>query len=172
MAAHGGLITREDLKAYQAKKRTPVRGTYRDLEVISMAPPSSGGTALVEMLNILEAYDLKSMGYGSAASLHLIAESMRRAFADRARHLADPDFNPGIPIERLTSKAYAAELRQHDPAGPRVEVIAQRASSGRRRATRPRTSRLLTATETPSRSPTPSRTATASRPSSVAPGSC
>jgi len=112
MAAQGGLITREDLKAYQAKRRTPLRGTYRDCELISMAPPSSGGTALIEMLNILEEYDLKSMGFGSAASLHLIAESMRRAFADRARHLADPDFNPGIPIARLTSKAYAADLRK------------------------------------------------------------
>jgi len=112
MAAHGGLITRDDLKAYQAKKRTPLRGTYRDCEVISMAPPSSGGTALIEMLNILEAYDLKSMGFGSAASLHLIAESMRRGFADRARYLGDPDFNVAMPIERLTSKAYAADLRK------------------------------------------------------------
>jgi gamma-glutamyltranspeptidase/glutathione hydrolase len=112
MAAHGGLITRDDLKAYQAKKRTPVRGTYRDLEVISMAPPSSGGTALIEMLNILEDYDLKSMGFGSAASLHLIAESMRRAFADRARYVGDPDFNATMPIDRLTSKPYAADLRR------------------------------------------------------------
>ncbi|MBE3072541.1 MAG: gamma-glutamyltransferase, partial [Acidobacteria bacterium] len=112
MASHGGLITRDDLKAYQPKKRMPVRGTYRDCEVISIAPPSSGGTALIEMLNILEDYDLKSMGYGSAASLHLIAESMRRAFADRARHLGDPDFNPMMPIDRLTSKAYAADLRK------------------------------------------------------------
>jgi len=111
MAAHGGLITRDDLKAYQAKIRTPLRGTYRDLEVISIPPPSSGGTALIEMLNILEGFDLKPMGYGSAASLHLIAESMRRGFADRARYLGDPDFNPGMPTLRLTSKAYAADLR-------------------------------------------------------------
>jgi gamma-glutamyltranspeptidase/glutathione hydrolase len=112
MAAHGGLITRDDLKAYQPEIRTPLRGTYRDLEVISIPPPSSGGTALIEMLNILEAYDLKSMGFGSAASLHLIAESMRRGFADRARYLGDPDFNPSMPIARLTSKAYAADLRR------------------------------------------------------------
>ena len=111
MAAHGGLITRDDLKAYQAKIRTPLRGTYRDLEVISIPPPSSGGTALIEMLNILEGFDLKPMGYGSAASLHLIAESMRRGFADRARYLGDPDFNPDMPTLRLTSKAYAADLR-------------------------------------------------------------
>jgi gamma-glutamyltranspeptidase/glutathione hydrolase len=112
MAARGGLISRDDLKAYQPKKRAPVRGTYRDLEVISIAPPSSGGTALIEMLNILEGYDLKSMGFGSAASLHLIAESMRRAFADRARYVGDPDFNPTMPVDRLTSKPYAADLRK------------------------------------------------------------
>ena len=112
MAAHGGLITRDDLKAYQAKIRTPLRGTYRDLEVISIPPPSSGGTALIEMLNILEGFDLTPMGYGSAASLHLIAESMRRGFADRARYLGDPDFNPDMPTLRLTSKAYAADLRR------------------------------------------------------------
>ena len=112
MAAHGGLITREDLKAYQAKTRTPLRGTYRDLEVISIPPPSSGGTALIEMLNILEGFDLTPMGCGSAASLHLIAESMRRGFADRARYLGDPDFNPDMPTLRLTSKAYAADLRR------------------------------------------------------------
>jgi gamma-glutamyltranspeptidase/glutathione hydrolase len=112
MAAHGGLITRDDLKAYQAKIRTPLRGTYHDLEVIAIPPPSSGGTVLIEMLNILEDYDLRSMGFGSAASLHLIAESMRRGFADRARYLGDPDFNPLMPIARLTSKAYAAALRK------------------------------------------------------------
>ena len=112
MAAHSGLITRDDLKAYQAKIRTPLRGTYRDLEVISIPPPSSGGTALIEMLNILEGFDLTPMGYGSAASLHLIAESMRRGFADRARYLGDPDFNPDMPTLRLTSKAYAADLRR------------------------------------------------------------
>lgn len=112
MAAQGGLITQEDLKAYQARKRTPLRGTYREYEVISMSPPSSGGTALIEMLNILEGYDLKSLGFGSAASLHLIAESMRRAFADRARYIGDPEFNPAMPIARLISKAYAADLRQ------------------------------------------------------------
>jgi gamma-glutamyltranspeptidase/glutathione hydrolase len=112
MAVHGGLITRDDLKAYQAKIRTPLRGTYRGLEVISIPPPSSGGTVLIEMLNVLEDYDLRSMGFGSAASLHLIAESMRRGFADRARYLGDPDFNPSMPVVRLTSKAYAADLRK------------------------------------------------------------
>lgn len=112
MKAHGGILTREDLKAYQAQKRIPVRGTYRGYEIVSMPPPSSGGIALVEMLNILEGYDLASEGFGSARTIHRMAESMRRAYSDRAQHLGDPDFNSAIPIERLTSKDYASELRR------------------------------------------------------------
>jgi gamma-glutamyltranspeptidase / glutathione hydrolase len=111
MKAHGGLITRADLKAYQPRKRVPLRGTYRGYEVLTMPPISSGGTALLTMLNILEGYDLKAKGFGSAASVHLMAESMRRAFAERARYLGDPDFNPTMPIERLVSKEHARELR-------------------------------------------------------------
>jgi len=111
MKARGGLITRQDLKAYQPRVRAPLRGTYRGYEVIAMPPVSSGGTALLEMLNLLEGYDLAGKGCGSAASVHLIAESMRRAFADRAHHLGDPDFNREMPIERLISKDYAARMR-------------------------------------------------------------
>lgn len=111
MEAGGGLITHEDLLAYEAKVREPVRGEYRGHEIISMPPPSSGGTALVQMLNILEGYDLADSGFGSAETLHSMAEAMRRAFADRALHLGDPDFNPAIPIDRLTSKSYANDLR-------------------------------------------------------------
>jgi len=112
MAANGGLIDREDLKAYRPRKRVPVRGTYRGFEIISMPPISSGGVALIQQLNVLEGYDLKSLGFRSAASIHLIAEAMRRAYADRARYLGDPDFNPGMPVSRLISKEYAAELRR------------------------------------------------------------
>ncbi|MGE5360322.1 MAG: gamma-glutamyltransferase [Bacteroidales bacterium] len=112
MAAHGGLITRDDLKAYQPKKRVPLAGTYRGCDVIAFPPVTSGGTALIEMLNILEGYDLKASGPSSALTTHLVAEAMRRAFADRARYLGDPEFNPGMPIERLTSKSYAATLRK------------------------------------------------------------
>jgi gamma-glutamyltranspeptidase/glutathione hydrolase len=112
MQAHGGLITRDDLKNYTAVRRAPVRGTYRGYDVISMPPPTSGGVALIEMLNILEGYDIASMGSGSAAAIHLLAESMKRAFADRAEHLGDPDFNKEMPVERLMSKAYATELRK------------------------------------------------------------
>lgn len=112
MQARGGLITRQDLKAYRAHKRVPLRGSYRGHEVISMAPPSSGGTALIQILNVLEGYDLSASGYGAAATIHLVVEAMRRAFADRAQFLGDPDFNPALPIARLTSKDYAAELRK------------------------------------------------------------
>jgi gamma-glutamyltranspeptidase/glutathione hydrolase len=112
MKANNGLITREDLKNYQAKQRAPIRGTYRGYEIIGMAPPSSGGISVQLILNILEGYDLKSEGAGSARNLHLIAESMRRAFAERAQHLGDPDFVKTMPIERLLSKEYATQLRK------------------------------------------------------------
>ncbi len=112
MAAHGGLITKEDLMSYVPKKRAPIKGTYRGYEIISMPPPSSGGVALVEMLNILEGYDLASDGFGSARTLHRMAEAMRRAYSDRAQYLGDPDFNTDMPLDRLTSKSYATELRK------------------------------------------------------------
>jgi gamma-glutamyltranspeptidase/glutathione hydrolase len=112
MLAHGGLITRDDLQQYTPKKRTPVVGNYRGVDVISMPPSSSGGVALVEMLNLLEGYDLASMGAGSASSIHLMVEAMRRAYADRARYLGDSDFVTDMPIPRLTSKTYAADLRK------------------------------------------------------------
>ncbi len=109
MQAHGGLIRKDDLAAYEAKERVPVRGTFRGFEIISMPPPSSGGVALVEMLNILEQFDLAARGPLAPETLHLEIEAMRRAYLDRARSLGDPDFVP-VPVERLTSKAYAREL--------------------------------------------------------------
>lgn len=105
-----GLITEADLELYQARERTPVRGTYRGYEIISMPPPSSGGVALVTMLNILEGYDLAGMGHNTAPYLHHVAEAMRRAFRDRATYLADADF-VDVPLHRLTSKAHADQLR-------------------------------------------------------------
>jgi gamma-glutamyltranspeptidase / glutathione hydrolase len=112
MKAHGGLITRADLKAYQTRKRVPVTGSYRGYEIMSMPPSSSGGVAIIEALNVLEGFDMAKFGAGSADAVHVMAESMRRAFADRARYLADPDFVSDMPIARLTSKPYAAELRK------------------------------------------------------------
>lgn len=112
MRANDGLITRADLKAYQAKQRAVVTGTYRGYEIISMPPPSSGGIAIIQMLNILEGWDLRTHGYGSAQNVHYMIEAMRRAFADRAQFVADPDFNPDIPVAKLISKDYAAQLRR------------------------------------------------------------
>jgi gamma-glutamyltranspeptidase/glutathione hydrolase len=109
MANNAGLITREDLAAYKAVERAPVRGTFLGFEIISMPPPSSGGTALLEALNMLEALNVQKTTRGSAESLHLVAESMRRAFLDRARYLGDPDFVQ-VPVTRLTSKSHAQEL--------------------------------------------------------------
>ncbi|MEO2198796.1 MAG: gamma-glutamyltransferase [bacterium] len=111
MAANGGIMTQADLAAYRAVRRAPMTGTYRGYDIISMPPVSSGGPALIQMLNVLEGYDLAASGSGSAATTHLIIEAMRRAFADRAQNLGDPAFNANMPIDRLISKDYAAELR-------------------------------------------------------------
>jgi gamma-glutamyltranspeptidase/glutathione hydrolase len=106
----GGILTEQDLAGYATKRREPLRGSYRDLEVISFPPPSSGGVALIQMLNILEGYDLAPLGPGSSSAIHRMAEAMKLAFADRAAYLGDPDF-VAVPVERLVAKDYAARLR-------------------------------------------------------------
>jgi gamma-glutamyltranspeptidase/glutathione hydrolase len=111
MERGGGLITREDLKVYRAMRRRPLRGQYEGLEILTMPPPSSGGVVLLQVLNVLEEYDLPGMGFGSASYLHHLAEGLRRAFAERARYLGDPDFVRDMPISRLISKEHAATLR-------------------------------------------------------------
>lgn len=110
MTRHGGPMTEADLAAYRTVWRDPVLGTYRGLQVASMPPPSSGGAHLVQILNILEGWDLATLGHNSAASLHRTVEAMRRAYADRAVHLGDPGFWE-VPLAWLTSKPYAAALR-------------------------------------------------------------
>mgnify|MGYP001823435479 CR=1 FL=1 len=104
-----GAVTELDLSRYEAKWREPVRGSYRGYEISAMSPPSSGGVLLVEMLNVLQRFDLADKGHGSSDYVHLVGSTMKLAFADRARHLGDPDFYP-VPVERLTSMAYADEL--------------------------------------------------------------
>jgi gamma-glutamyltranspeptidase/glutathione hydrolase len=106
----GGLVTAQDLAGYEVKEREPVLGTYRGYEIISAPPPSSGGVALIEILNILEGYDLKSLGNRSAESIHLIVEAFRRAFFDRAEFMGDPDFSR-IPVAPLIDKKYGAAWR-------------------------------------------------------------
>jgi gamma-glutamyltranspeptidase/glutathione hydrolase len=130
MRRGGGLVTADDLAAYRAKVRAPVSGTFRGHDVFAPPPPSSGGVCLVQMLNVLECFDLQppdEAGRLPPATMHLVVEAMRRAFADRGRYLADPDFVPDIPVERLTSKPYAKELaRGIDPArASRSEEIAR-----------------------------------------------
>ncbi|MEM9325013.1 MAG: gamma-glutamyltransferase [Bacteroidota bacterium] len=107
MKENGGIITRKDLAKYEAVERTPVQGTYKDYTIYSMPPPSSGGTALIEMMNMMELVDFDSVEFNSTSYTHLVAEVMRRAFADRAEHLGDPDFNPEMPLDLLLSKAHA-----------------------------------------------------------------
>ncbi len=106
----GGIMTVDDLKSYQPVIRTPVRGSYRGFEIISMPPPSSGGVVLLETLNILEGFALPDMKQGSAPSLHVMIEAMKRAYADRARYLGDPGFI-SAPVAALMSKEYAARQR-------------------------------------------------------------
>jgi gamma-glutamyltranspeptidase / glutathione hydrolase len=112
--AAGGVMTADDLKSYRAVERTPVRGTYRGYDIVSMPPPSSGGVALIEMLNILEGYDLTHSD--EAQALFLMIEAMKRAYADRTQFLGDPD-SVSVPVAHLTSKDYAAAWRTSiDPA--------------------------------------------------------
>ncbi len=108
MQRNGGLISHEDLAGYQPIWRTPIHGTYRGYDIWSMPPPSSGGVLVVQMLNMLEPYNIASLGKGSAETVHLMVEAQRRAYADRARHLGDPDFYP-VPLKTLTSKDYARD---------------------------------------------------------------
>jgi gamma-glutamyltranspeptidase/glutathione hydrolase len=115
MKANGGLITEKDLKEYEPTIRKPLTGSYRGCEIVTMPPPSSGGTALLEMLNILEHYNLAYSGPGSSDTIHLLVESQRRAFADRAEFMGDADFVK-VPVEGLISRKYADELaRTIDP---------------------------------------------------------
>ena len=129
VAAHmqrdGGFVSADDLKAYAPVEREPVRTTYRGYEVISMGPPSSGGVAMIQMLNMLSAYDVSEFGFGSSDYIHLLTEVMRRAYADRGRWLGDPDFYQ-VPVEGLISREYArdrgrsVDLEQVSELGPGV----------------------------------------------------
>ncbi len=128
MRRNGGLITFEDMKNYVAKERVPLRTTYRGFEVISMPPPSSGGAVLIEMLNILEGFDLRNLGWSSSERYHLMTEAMRRAFADRAEYMGDADFVK-VPVAGLIDKSYAERLRKSiraDRASTSAEVRAGR----------------------------------------------
>ena len=110
MKREKGLITLKDLEKYEAKFRPPVRGTYRGFEIVSMPPPSSGGVHLIQMLNILEGFNLTQFGHNSSQYLHTLTEAMKPAFADRAQYLGDPDFAE-VPVDTMISRGYAEYLR-------------------------------------------------------------
>lgn len=116
MKANNGLITLEDLQKYEAKERTPLTGTYRGYEILTMPPPSSGGIVLLQVLNMLEGYDVKSMGHNSAAKYQVLIEASRRSFADRAEFMADPDF-ADVPTKKLLDKTYLDKRRSSIETG-------------------------------------------------------
>jgi gamma-glutamyltranspeptidase/glutathione hydrolase len=111
MKQNGGLITSHDLKSYKAVTRNPVQGEYRGYKIYSMPPPSSGGVHLIQMLNILEEFPLSSFGHNTAKTIHILTEAMKYAYADRSKHLGDPDFSP-VPVSGLTSKKYAKSIKE------------------------------------------------------------
>jgi gamma-glutamyltranspeptidase/glutathione hydrolase len=116
MKAHGGFITREDLTSYRTVERSPIRADYRGWEILGPPPPAASGVHIAQMLNILEGYDIAGKGFGTAETIHHLAEVLKIAFADRAAASGDPDFVK-VPVERLTSKEYANERRRAiDPA--------------------------------------------------------
>jgi gamma-glutamyltranspeptidase/glutathione hydrolase len=110
MSEHGGLITLEDLKSYAVIERPPLTGRYRDFDIVTAPLPSSGGIGILQVLGMLEGTGYEKPGAGSAASIHYVAEALRRFFADRAAHLGDPDFSP-VPVSGLLSRDYLARLR-------------------------------------------------------------
>ena len=110
MAARGGIVTSADLNAYEIRERDPVRGAYRGYEIVSVGPTSSGGTHIVQALNILEGFDVGGMGFGTSENVHLMAETLKIAFADRSEYMGDPEFVE-VPVGALTSKQYAATRR-------------------------------------------------------------
>lgn len=117
---HSGLITLKDMKGYLVKERKPVVGSFKGNTIISMPPPSSGGTHIIEILNILEGYDLKSMGAQSAKAIHLTSTAMQIAFADRAKYMGDSDFKK-VPVQTLISKSYAQKIRARIPLDRAVD---------------------------------------------------
>ena len=120
----GGIMTLEDLKNYKVVERQPVQGDYRGYQVVSMPPPSSGGVHIIEMLNMLEQFPIDKLGHNTAATLHLMTESMRRAYADRSEYLGDPDFHT-VPVQALINKDYAKKLASQiaiNKATPSSEV--------------------------------------------------
>lgn len=124
MQRDDGLITHDDLANYIVREREPLRSTYRNFEVVTMPPPSSGGVHVIQMLNVLEGWDMKSLGHNSADYIHRLTESMKYAYADRSKYLGDPDYFD-VPVTGITDKAYAGSIRERiklDRATPSTEI--------------------------------------------------
>ncbi|BDQ27265.1 gamma-glutamyltransferase [Helicobacter heilmannii] len=124
MRKNGGIITKKDLATYNVVWRKPVVGSYRGYKIISMGPPSSGGAHVIEILNTIENANLHKLGFGSSQTIHIMAEAMRQAYADRSVYMGDPDFIT-IPLDKLTSKEYAKEIYAHiqpDKATPSSQI--------------------------------------------------
>ncbi|BCZ19821.1 hypothetical protein NHP190012_14630 [Helicobacter sp. NHP19-012] len=124
MRKNGGIISKKDLATYNVVWRKPVVGSYRGYKIISMGPPSSGGAHVIEILNTMENANLHKLGFGSSQTIHIMAEAMRQAYADRSVYMGDPDFI-AIPLEKLTSKEYAKEIYAHiqpDKATPSSQI--------------------------------------------------
>lgn len=127
MQRHGGIITKDDLAAYKPVYRQPLVGTYRDYQIAAMPPPSSGGVHIIQMLNTFENFDLKQKGVNSADTIHIMAESMKRAYADRSTYLGDPDF-VDMPIQKLTAKIYGRRIAES--ISPRSATPSRNVSPG------------------------------------------
>jgi gamma-glutamyltranspeptidase/glutathione hydrolase len=136
MRLGGGIISKQDLAGYEARLREPLKGSYRGYEIVSAPPPSSGGAVLLEILNILEGYDLRDMGFMSDQTIHYMVEAERRAYADRAQYLGDPDFTDNR-LARLISKDYASDLRKSitPRATPSAEIAGRSGTSREKRET-------------------------------------
>lgn len=134
MELSGGIISKQDLAGYETRLREPLTGSYRGYEILSAPPPSSGGTVLLEVLNILEGYDLRGMGFMSDQAIHYVVEAERRGYADRARYLGDPAYTEN-PLSRLVSKKYADDLRKSitPRATPSSELSARPGTSREKR---------------------------------------
>ena len=129
MRKNGGLISKKDEVQYEVIWREPVKGTYRGYEIISMSPPSSGGTHIIQILNTMENVDIKDMGFNSAKTIHFISEAMRQAYADRSVFMGDPDFF-GVPVDKLTSKEYAREIYKNIRKAEGKSVLSQKVRPG------------------------------------------
>ena len=122
MKKNGGLISLDDLSGYKPKWRKPLVSSYRNNKIITMGPPSSGGVHVIQMLNVLENFDLKKIGHNTTQYINLLAEVMKYAYADRSKYLGDPDFYE-VPIKKITNKKYAKDIKNKIQLGKSFKIM-------------------------------------------------